>query len=260
MGFFVAVLQNIADYSCCEPFCSDTLLTVVIEPFCSDTLLPVKNHANPRSPFFSFAMYQTESATQMWSEDLYLSQMSVPWNLKGAVLHNVCVAMALSPAFHTDISLLQRCEIALTGFLTLDVFKFLADDTCETFGLPRGSCYMAPQTVSNLQAIALSMVAYCVSKPASFQPFRHGFARMTELAIEQVFGQLRVQSRNAQLSSRGFLQADARLAMRNGKLLNREKQQEQKEEPHLTDDQFLHICIKQFKTFCLKILNDFEAC
>lgn len=205
-----------------------------------------------------FAMYQTESSTQMWSEDLHLSQMSVPWNLKGAVIHNVCVAMALSPALHTDISLLERCEIALAGFLTLDIFKFLADDTCETFGLPRGSCYMAPQTVSNLQAIALSMIAYCVSKPATFQPFRHGFARMTELAIEQVFGQLRVQSRNAQLSTRGFLQADARLAMRNGKLLNREKPQEQREEPHLTEDEFLHICIKQFKTFCLKILNDFD--
>ena len=183
----------------------------------------------------------------MWSKDLALSQMSVPWNLKGAVIHNVIVAMALSPAFHTDISLLERCEIALTGFLTLDVFKFLADDTCETFGLPKGSCYMAPQSVANLQAIALSMVAYCVSKPATFHPFRHGFARMTELAIEQVFGQLRVQSRNAQLSTRGFLQADARLAMRNGKLLNREKPQELQERPHLTEDQFLGICMNLYE-------------
>ena len=156
------------------------------------------------------------------------------------MIYNVIVALNLSSCFHTFLNLSQRCENALTGFIALDLFKMIAEDYCSNEGLPRGSCFVAPQTMANMQACALSVVTICVSKDPSFSPWTHGFGRMTELAIEQTFGHLRVQSRNAQLTTRGFMQADARLALRYSKTLNQQKAQaiQQGEEP-LTDAESL---------------------
>ena len=174
-------------------------------------------------------------------EESDLSALKVPWRCKGAVLHNVVLAMTLAPCFHTSLRLKKRCELALTGFLCLDLFKILADDLCSGMQLPRGSCYMAPQTVQNLQSAALGVITICVSKDRSFNPWTYGFGRTTELSIEQTFGMLRVQSRNAQLSTRAFLQADARLAMKNSKVLNREKVRATPNEEPLTDTECLAL-------------------
>ena len=151
--------------------------------------------------------------------------------------------MTLAPCFHTALRLKDRCELALTGFICLDLFRVLADDLCSGMQLPRGSCYMAAQTVQNLQSSALGVITLCVSKEKSFNPWTFGFGRTTELSIEQTFGMLRVQSRNAQLSTRAFLQADARLAMKNSKVLNREKVRTMVEEEPLTDSEFLLLCL-----------------
>ena len=151
--------------------------------------------------------------------------------------------MALAPCFHTALRLKDRCELALTGFICLDLFRILADDLCSGMQLPRGSCYMASQTMQNLQTSALGVITLCVSKEKSFNPWVFGFGRTTELCIEQTFGMLRVQSRNAQLSTRAFLQADARLAMKNSKVLNREKVRTMVDEEPLTDSEFLLLCI-----------------
>ena len=63
----------------------------------------------------------------------------------------------MGAALHTHISLAERAEWALTGFCCLDLFKMLASERCEDMGLPKGSCYMAGQTVASLQNSALSI-------------------------------------------------------------------------------------------------------
>ena len=128
--------------------------------------------------------------------------------------------MCTSPLLHKNLPLSLRCEISLAGFLSLDMFKILADETCQSFGSPTGSCFMAPQTVYNLQGVALATVVITVTKDAEWQPWRHGECRLAELPIEEFFSFLRRQSSNSQLSARGYFQASARTAMKHGKLLN----------------------------------------
>ena len=133
------------------------------------------------------------------------------------------MALNLAPLYHGCLSLLQRLELALSGFIALDVFRIVADDQCSEMALPKGSCWMANQTQTSLQAVSLSVVALAVSKDPQLSLWQFGHARLTEVTIEETFGHLRIQSRNAQLSTRGFFQADARLNLRNGRVLNKEK-------------------------------------
>ena len=57
-------------------------------------------------------------------------------------------------------------------------------------------------------------VSYLLTKDAPGNPFLHGHQRMTELAIEEHFGELRSQATNAQLSARAFFKACARSMLR----------------------------------------------
>lgn len=149
--------------------------------------------------------------------------MTVPWSLKGCLLHHLCVTLCLAPAFHRDISLQERAEAALSGFLCLDMFQMLAMDKCKQMCLPAGSTFMAPVTCANLQYVALSTVVVCLTKDIDFEPWRYGNARLTEIAIEQVFGHLRSQMSNSQLTTRQYFAADARQSFRSSNTLNRIK-------------------------------------
>ena len=113
--------------------------------------------------------------------------MVVPWSLRGATIHNVVVAMAVAPSMHRELSLLARCEVAMTGFVCLDLFRMVADQKASLRGVPRGSMFMAPQTMANLQGVALSVIAICISKPPSWSPWRRGTARVSEITVEQFF-------------------------------------------------------------------------
>ena len=121
------------------------------------------------------------------------------------------------------MSLQQRVEVSISGFVAFDVFSMLAKDRCNRMRLPRGSCWFAPQTASNLQAISLSLVILALSKPKDIEPWRHGSNRLSELSIEQHFGVLRGQSSNSQLSCRSYWQASARSALKLQNQLTREK-------------------------------------
>ena len=52
-----------------------------------------------------------------------LASMEVPWSLKGATLHNITVALCISPALHHFLTLIERCEAAVCGFVLLDLWK-----------------------------------------------------------------------------------------------------------------------------------------
>lgn len=144
--------------------------------------------------------------------------------------------MNVAPLMTTSLSLLQRCELAISGFVSLDLFSMLAAQKCTRFGLPKGSCFMAQQTQQNLQSCSCAAAVVCITKPKDFEPWRSSVGRMSELAIEEYFGQLRSQSCNAQLSARGYFQAAAKHALQMSKRLNKEKALPGINEP-LTDEQ-----------------------
>ena len=133
------------------------------------------------------------------------------------------MALCIAPLLHTDMVLETRCETGLTGFLAVELFRMLAEQKTHEMKLPKGSGFMANQTVTNLVACALSAVVLCITKDRSFSPWRWGNARLSELPIEQWFSHLRSQSPNSQLSTRAFFQASARMSLRVNKDLNKEK-------------------------------------
>ena len=132
------------------------------------------------------------------------------------------VALATAPLQHRAMDMKTRCECALTGFILVDLFRLYAADLCARRGWPTGSAFLASQTACNLQGCALSAVTIAMTKPVDVEPWR-GSSRLTELSIEQLFGALRQQSPNAQLSTRQYFAASAKHALRQSKVLNREK-------------------------------------
>lgn len=132
-----------------------------------------------------------------------------------------------------------RAELGLSGFVALDIFQMLSQDTCRSMGLPAGAAFWAPQTVSNLCACSLGTIAMILSKDPRFNPWENGSARATEITVEEWFSQLRGQSNNAQLTCRSFWQAAARVACKNGRLLTEEKPHNCAIENPLTHEEFL---------------------
>lgn len=147
------------------------------------------------------------------------------------------VALCTSPLLHRNLSLSDRCELSLAGFLVLDLYRMYAESECSK--ATKGSFFMAPQTMFNLQGVALSTALITISKDDHFHPWKVGTVRMSEMAVEEWFGLQRKQSANSQLSARGFWKAGARTQLHHGKLLNKEKCMQHKPEPCLTEEQSL---------------------
>ena len=174
-----------------------------------------------------------------------MASLKVLWCLKGALMTNLVTALCLSPGLRGDMSLAHRCENALTGHLCLDLFSLLADDICQQMKLPRGSTFLAPQTVSSLQSCALNTALLCFTKDTGFSPWSKGAGSLCELPIEHFFGRLRCQQANAQLTSRQFLHAGARDACQMSKKLNsRRKMDHGHPETCLSESEFLAIWLR----------------
>lgn len=175
-------------------------------------------------------------------QDCDLASMSVPWHLKGFTVHNAVTALCICPSNHKNMTVSQRCELSLTGFLALDLFKLVADKLCQEKRGPRGSCFMASQTVLMLQSTALTTVVICCTKEPEWNPWHYGFQRLSEQSIEQHFGHLRCQATNAQLSTRAYWLASARTMMKTNDDLNKSKRARPKDvEPPLSDEQPLAL-------------------
>ena len=156
------------------------------------------------------------------------------------------VAHTAAPLLHRRLSLEHRCEVAVTGFLLVDLFRLTADQKCSKLKLPKGSLFMAGQTSTALQLCALSAALICITKTDDFEPFRTGFGRISELPIEQHFSFLRQQSSNSQLGARAYFQASARQTLRLNKFLEKEPVPK-KGEPALTEKKLLVLALcKQF--------------
>ena len=112
------------------------------------------------------------------------------------------------------MSLENRAENALTGIVLLDIFQMLSAREAVKRSLPKGSLFIANETIKNLQQCAMGTIAIALSKDDLGNPWCRGDHRLDELPIEQHFGRLRSQSPTAQLSVRSFWQASARDMMK----------------------------------------------
>lgn len=149
------------------------------------------------------------------------------------------VAMCVSSLLHRNMTLQDRAEAGLAGFLSLDLFRMVAEEKAEELAVPRGSLFMSGQTCFNIQGVALSATVLTLCKDANWHPWKQGTCRLSELPVEEWFSLLRRQSSSSQLSARGYFAAGARTMMKHGKLLNNEKPMERKPEKSLTEDECL---------------------
>ena len=144
---------------------------------------------------------------------------------------------------HRSMDLEARCQAAMEGYLCLDLFRLVADVRCRRDNLPKGAYFMAPQTVENLQFVSMGMIVLAVSKENKGNMFKKGHCRMTELPTEMWFGRQRVQSANAQLSSRAYWKAAARQMLKSAATSSQNvgTAPHLEEWPRLSDEQF-HAC------------------
>ena len=111
---------------------------------------------------------------------------------------------------HKSMPLAIRTENAMCGFVVMDLWKLMADRLASKRGLQRGVLWMANQSMKNIQSIALSLITVALSKHPIGDFWSHGHVRLGEVAIEEHFGRLRVQSSSANLTARSFWKAACR--------------------------------------------------
>lgn len=93
-----------------------------------------------------------------------LDTIPVLWSTRGALLWSVSTALCTSPVLHRKMTLQERCETAVAGYVLWDLWQLLAAKTEAAQELAAGSCSMAQETVTNLQNVALSVIAFTVAK------------------------------------------------------------------------------------------------
>eukprot|EP00435_Cladocopium_sp_Y103_P061032 s1370_g22.t1 len=138
----------------------------------------------------------------------------------------------------------------------------LAAKESKRRGLPRGSLFLAPETVRNLQQGALGLLTVFVTKSREGNPWKRGDHRLGELPIERHFGRLRSQSASAQLNAKSFWRASARDMMRSIKVNKQPASPPADDLPPLSNDDFFQLTERayrasiRFAAFCQGCTND----
>eukprot|EP00434_Breviolum_minutum_P011834 symbB.v1.2.010440.t1/scaffold680.1/size173138/3 len=73
----------------------------------------------------------------------------VPWSLRGALLINLVQSLVQSAVMHQKLSVAQRLENSMTCHVLLDICRLLSHEREQQWSLPRGSCFLATQTVDD---------------------------------------------------------------------------------------------------------------
>lgn len=97
-----------------------------------------------------------------------IDAMPVLWSCRGSLLWSLSTALCVGPHLHRQMSLQDRCETCVAGFVLWDLWQLLAAKGEASHELPAGSHSMATETVSNLQNLCLSMVALCLGKSVAW--------------------------------------------------------------------------------------------
>eukprot|EP00435_Cladocopium_sp_Y103_P019204 s3146_g4.t1 len=148
-----------------------------------------------------------------WTKSTY-SVASMPMALSAPKLDE---KETQAPSNHATMPLEMRAENAMSGLVLLDVFQMLSNQEAARRGLPRGSLFLANETVRNLQHAAMGVLSVTLSKSTEGSPWSRGEHRLSELPIEMHFGRLRTQSPSAQLTAKSYWTACARDMMRSSR-------------------------------------------
>lgn len=138
----------------------------------------------------------------------------------------------------------DRCQASMEGYLLLDLFRIVADVSATRRGFPRGAQFLAPQTLQNLQLICMSTIIISISKDDIGDPFLEGHCRMSELAIEQWFGRLRVQSQSAEHTVRSYWHAACRDMIKASRRNGTGGQPKERRLQPLSDQEFMDCSMK----------------
>ena len=175
----------------------------------------LKNHENIWAILWTLLDHFTNVSTSH-----FIKKNPPKWfykNISGVIWSNpLCGCVGLeAPALHGNLTLEERCQLALEGHIMADLWHLVASVKAKEMGLPRHKLVMAPQTRANLQGVAQGILSIAASKEASWDPWRdsHG---LSEVKIEHRFGQLRSQFAGGEMSARGFFTASARLMRQMG--------------------------------------------
>ena len=87
------------------------------------------------------------------------------------LLLNLSTSLCTSPTMHRTMSMVKRAECAMSGFVLLDLWKIVADKIAFQRGVAKGSLYMANQTRSALQSVAMSVILIALTKDELGDPF-----------------------------------------------------------------------------------------
>lgn len=80
------------------------------------------------------------------------------WSCRGALLFSLLQAFCAAPFHHKNMSVAERLELALTGYVAWDLVTLTAARMEAHEGVRVGSMSMATVTTTNLQNLCLSMV------------------------------------------------------------------------------------------------------
>ncbi|CAK9028794.1 Uncharacterized protein SCF082_LOCUS18513, partial [Durusdinium trenchii] len=116
--------------------------------------------------------------------DAELPLMRVCWSTRGALLWSLCSAMCFSPTMHKSMTLVERLESCVSGFVAWDLFQLVSAKMESDRGARVGSMGMAPVTLFNLQNVSLSTIVMLVHREVA--RFGQACARAYQSAIDLV--------------------------------------------------------------------------
>ena len=93
-----------------------------------------------------------------------MDQVQVPWCTRGALLWSLSVALSWAPYTHKSLTAIERCELAVSGYVVWDLWRLVAARLEAEQEQKVGSMGMAMETVQNLQAASLSMITFLLSR------------------------------------------------------------------------------------------------
>lgn len=73
--------------------------------------------------------------------------MKVMWSCKGFLLFNITVALCTAPLLHKDLTMAERCEAAVSGFLLMDLWQILSDQNLSCIMMQLWGCFQNFQTL-----------------------------------------------------------------------------------------------------------------
>lgn len=97
---------------------------------------------------------------------------------------------AQAPLMHQGMSVTERVENSLCGYVLLDIFKLLAQKECRRRCLPTGSLWMSPQTHRNMQYVVMGLIHHSFARQGSlWKPVERLSPPLNRAAHRNVFRQ-----------------------------------------------------------------------